>query len=126
MHERLIRDDAGKTWSVMVRRVRPQDGASETRAWAVCFRIQGEPTNRTLTELLPDGEPPELAEFTEQALLSMLEPHAVQRAEEEARNRAEDERVRAETRAANAAAKAAKAEAFEQRKKELAELAEAV
>ena len=89
----------------MVRRTKVEG----TRVWGLCFRMQGDPTTRTITHILPEADAPDLADFTDEGLLATLEPRAAARAEQEAANRAEAERVALELRAANAAAKAAKA-----------------
>ena len=93
----------------MVRRTKV-DG---NRVWGLCFRLQGDQTSRTNTNILPEADAPDLADFTDEELLATLEPRSAARAELEAANRAEAERVAAELRAANAAAKAAKAVALQ-------------
>jgi hypothetical protein len=115
MNERTIRDQAGKVWSVMVRRVVAEGSPTGDRAWALCFRLKGEHTQRTLTQILPDVDPPNVGTYSEDELRALLEPHALQRAQAEARQAAEAESARAAARAANVAAQAAKAEALRAR-----------
>ena len=96
----------------MIRRVRVDTSDGGSAAWAVCFRVRGEPTDRTLMHVLRDADRPELETYSDEVLLEMLAPLASARDELEARRRAEAEELKAATRAANAAAKAAKAEAL--------------
>lgn len=96
----------------MVRRVIAEGTASRERAWALCFRLKGDHTQRTLTQVLPDDDPPDVGAYSEEALRTMLEPHALERAALEARQNAEAESAKAAARAANIAAQAAKAEAL--------------
>ena len=61
----------------MVRRTKV-DG---NRVWGLCFRLQGDPTSRTITHILPEADAPDLADFTDEELLATLEPRSAARAE---------------------------------------------
>ena len=117
MIERTISDDAGKKWSVMVRRVIAK-GTEKERSWGLAFRLKGDPTQRTLMHILPDDEPPDVESYSEEELRALLAPHAQERAANEARASAEAASAAAAAKAANIATQAAKAEALRARNSE--------
>jgi hypothetical protein len=118
MIERTISDNAGKKWSVMVRRVVAEGTAGGERAWGLCFRLKGDHTQRTLMHVLPHDDPPDIESYSEEELRAVLEPHAQERAALEARLSAEAASATAAAKAANIAAQAAKAEALRARNAE--------